>query len=135
MNFLKPDYQITDPLRIVWESHAKNSLQTFTDTNRYSTTSITRRFTSDRSTHNTLSSLAFLDTVDPGVVRRKTCSFLQNNHLYFKTDCEKRCETSSKIIALNPVSYPLILITRLLEAWHPFYESSCKENIWINDII
>lgn len=133
--FLKPDYQITDPLRIVWENHAENPLQMFTDTNRYSTTNVTGRFTSVRCTRSTSSSLAFLVTMDLGSTRGKICSFLQNNHLPFKTGCEKRCETASKIIGLNPVSCPLILITRLLEAWHPFYEASCKENIWINDII
>lgn len=61
--------------------------------------------------------------------------FLQNNHLYLKTGHEKGCKTTSKIIGPDPVSRPLILTVSLLEAWHPFYEGSCEENIWINDII
>ena len=33
------------------------------------------------------------------------------------------------------MSCALILIMSLLEAWQSFYEGSCKENIWINDVI
>ena len=73
--------------------------------------------------------------VDPGLNLSETCSSLQNNHLYYNPGFEKAGETTSKIIGLNLVACSLILTMSLLEAWHPFHEGLCKENIWINDTV